>query len=153
MHNSYKLAIIYFIFFSLLLLISAFMLFEYKLGFDAKSISHYYLGNELTYTQPKTISGLLKVVYPHIFSIGLLGMVLLHFIYFTSFRRTKMFKYLIVGAYTTFFVEIVSPFFLLLDIKVFATIKLISFILMFILFISMFWIILHSIVTQKNQQV
>jgi len=153
MHNSYKLAIVYFIIFSGLLLVSAFMIFEHKIGFDAKSISLYYLGDEAKFIQAKTISGLLKVVYPHIFSIGLFAMVLLHFIYFTSFKKHKFFNYFIVGSYTIILLEIFSPFALLLSITIFASIKLISFVMMFLLFIIMFWLILHSIATQKIQQV
>jgi len=153
MHNTYKLSIVYFIFFSALLLSSALMLFLTKIGFSLEAISNYYLGNESAFIQAKTLAGLLKVIYPHIFSIGLLAMVLLHFIYFTSFKKTYKFKYLILVSYLAIFLEIFSGFFLILGATIFTFVKLVSFILMFILFLYMFWLILDSILNQKSQKV
>ena len=153
MHNTYKLSIIYFIFFSILLLASALMIFVTKIGFSLDAIYIYYLGDEANFIQAKTIAGLLKVVYPHIFSIALFSMVLLHFIYFTSFKKNRSFKYLILLTYISVILEISSPFGLLLGVSFFAAIKLISFIMIFILFLYMFWLILNSILSQKNQQV
>jgi len=151
MHNSYKIAIIYFILFSILLLISALMLFATKIGFSFVNITNYYLGNQELFMRAKSFSGLLKVIYPHIFSITLFGMVILHFIYFTSFAKTKLFKYLIILTYLSIFLEILSSFFIIFGAEFFSSIKLISFILMFILFLYSFWILLHSILIQKSQ--
>ena len=153
MHNTYKLSIVYFIFFSALLLSSALMLFLTKIGFGIEAITNYYLGNEPSFIQAKTLAGLLKVVYPHIFSIGLLAMVLLHFIYFTSFKKNHKFKYLILVSYLAIFLEIFSGFFIILGATIFAFVKLVSFILMSILFLYMFWLILDSILNQKSQKV
>lgn len=150
MHNTYKLAVVYFVFFSFLLVASAFMIFFTKVGFSFEGVSHYYLGNELEFIEAKTISGLLKVVYPHTFSIGLFAMILLHFVYFTSYRKSKNFNRLILLTYLSISLEVFSPFFLLLGVSIFAGIKLISFVLMFVIFIYLFWLILNSILTQKT---
>ena len=153
MLHSYKLAIIYFIVFSTLLLVSAFMLFIQKIGFAPDAILAYYQGDEEKFIQAKTLAGLLKVVYPHLLSIGLFTMVLLHFVYFTSFKKSTFFVKFIYLSYVTVFVEIFSGFALILGSSVFAYIKLLSFLLMFVLFIFMFFILLRSILTQKNPRV
>lgn len=153
MHNTYKLSIVYFVFFSILLLASALMLFLTKIGFSVESITYYYLGNEEAFIQAKTITGLLKVVYPHSFAMGLLAMVLLHFIYFTYYKKQRIFLQLIFLTYLLIFIEIISPFILVLGIQLFAFIKLISFVLMFIVFFFLFWIILNSIIGQKTRKV
>lgn len=151
MHNTYKIAIVYFILFSILLLISALMIFSTKMGFSPLGVSDYYLGNEEKFMQAKSLSGLLKVSFPHIFSLALFAMVLLHFVYFTSHKNTKSLRYLIVLTYLTIFVELISGFVLLLGVPLFAFIKLISMVLMLLLFFIMFWMILSSILLQKDQ--
>ncbi len=151
MHNSYKVSIIYFVFFSILLLVSAFMIFATKIGFSPADISSYYLGNEEKFMQAKSFSGLLKVIYPHIFAMALFTMVLLHFVYFTNYKKSKIFQYLIISTYLTILLEIFSPFAILQGATLFAIIKLISMLCMFILFFFIFWLLLKSILIQKNQ--
>ena len=151
MQNSYKIAIVYFILFSVLLLVSALMIFAVKVGFSPMDIFNYYAGNEDMFIQVKSFSGLLKVSYPHIFAIGLFSMVLLHFVYFTSFARNKLFRYLIIFTYISILLEFLSPFGIILGSSLFASVKLISFVFMFLLFFFIFWLLLHSILVQKSQ--
>jgi len=150
MHNTYRLAIVYFTLFSILLLVSAFMLFFTKIGFSIEDINTYYIGNEAKFMHAKTLSGTLKVLYPHMFSIALFSMVILHFVYFTKFNNSLYFRYLIILTYLSIFLEIFSGFFMILGISMFAFVKLASFISMFIVFLFLFWLILHSILSQKK---
>ena len=89
MQKVYKLSILYYLAFILLLITSAIMLFENKIGFSATSILEYYLGSEEKFIPSKGYIGVLKIILPHIFVFGLLSMVLLHFLVFTKHKYKK----------------------------------------------------------------
>ncbi len=113
MIKAYKLAIIYYLLFSILLISSAVMLFEHKIGFGFSSVLDYYIGNESKFITAKSFSGILKLVLPHIFVFGLLGMVLLHFLIFTKRRYKKSTIVLIYVTFFTAFLEMFAPFFII----------------------------------------
>lgn len=127
MIKAYKTAIFYYLVFSTLLLISSVMIFEQKIGFDINSVIGYYRGDEALFIPPKSISGVLKIVLPHIFVFGLFGMVLLHFIVFTSQRDKIFVKWLIYLFFITSLIEIFSPIMIILGFDTFAYLKLLSF--------------------------
>ena len=146
MTQAYKHSLLYFLLFSLLLLVSGTLLFEHKIGFSVASVSSYYLGNEESFTAAKTISGILKIILPHIFAFGLFLMVTLHFLVFTDKRGIKATRVLIYLLFSSAFLEIFSPFFILFGLEVFSYLKIFSFVLLEILTLYGIWLLFHSIV-------
>lgn len=142
MHRAYKGAVLYFALFSILLLISAFMLFEQKIGFSVGAVLNYYQGSSELYISPKSISGILKIILPHIFLFGLFGMLLLHFVFFTKRASTP----LLVLYFITASLELFSPFLIVSGYEFFAYLKLGSFFLLELLILYILWILFESIV-------
>ncbi len=66
-------------------------LFLKKLGFSPESVKSYFLGNEKTFTRPKSFSGILKIVYPHLLFIPLFSFTLAHFLPFTQRKVNHFF--------------------------------------------------------------
>ncbi len=145
MTDSYGYAVAYFLFFSLLLLISGTMLFEHKIGFSADEITTYYLGSSEQFINPKTYSGILKTALPHIVAFGIFFMVLLHFLVFTKYRNIFSVKTLIYLSFTSAFFEIFSPFFILMGVDAFAYVKLLSFLLLQIFVLYIAWLLFRSL--------
>lgn len=145
MQEAYKLSILYYLAFSLLLIVSAVMLFEHKIGFSYGAVLEYYIGNEEKFIPSQSASGILKIVLPHIFVFGLFFMVLLHFLVFTKLRYEKSLLTLIYAAFATALLEIFSPLLIINGFEFFAYIKLFSFfgLLAIILYIS--WLLFKSI--------
>jgi len=133
MTKAYKLSILYYLAFSLLLILSAFLLFEYKIGFSYEGVVDYYGGNEEKFIVAKSFSGLLKSVLPHIFVFGLFSMVLLHFLVFTKLRYKKSTLALIYASYIT-------------ALNFFAYLKLLSFFVFLFLVLYVVWLLFSSIV-------
>ncbi|DAB27439.1 MAG: hypothetical protein A2513_04955 [Sulfurimonas sp. RIFOXYD12_FULL_33_39] len=146
MIKAYKLSIIYYVIFSLLLVLSAYMLFDYKIGFEYEHVINYYLGNEERFIPAKSFGGILKLILPHIFVFGLFGMVLLHFLVFTKLRYKKSTLTLIYLTFITALLEVATPFMIISGFKFFAYIKLFSFFLFLILILYTCWLIFYSIV-------
>jgi len=146
MTQAYKHSLLYFLLFSLLLLVSGTLLFEHKIGFSVASVSSYYLGNEESFTAAKTISGILKIILPHIFAFGLFLMVTLHFLVFTDKRGIKATRVLIYLLFSSAFLEIFSPFFILFGLEVFSYLKIFSFFMLETLTLYGIWLLFHSIV-------
>ena len=145
-NKAYKYAISWFLLFSILLLISGAAIFAQKLGFSYMSIHNYYLGNDATFTVAKTFNGLLKIVLPHIFAFGLFVMVILHFMIFTKKRDTKEMQYIIYLSFLAAFLELFSPFFIILGLDFFIYFKIIAYFLFnFIILYTMF-ILIKSII-------
>ena len=145
MHKSYTYAILYFLSFSLLLVLSGFLLFDIKIGFSVQGVLDYYLGNEEVFTQEKTALGILKIVLPHIFAFALFSMVLLHFLVFTEHRDTPKAKGLIYLMFITALLEMTTPFFIINGYYFFAYVKLFSFFLFEGLIIYTGWLLFISI--------
>ncbi len=146
MTKAYKLSILYYLAFALLLIVSAFMLFEHKIGFSYQSVVDYYLGNEEKFMIAKSFSGVLKLILPHIFVFGLLSMVLLHFLVFTNLRYKKSTLVLIYLTFFTAFTEIFSPFLIISGLEFFAYLKLLSFFIFSFLILYISWLLFNSII-------
>lgn len=146
MQQAYKLSILYYLIFSLLLITSAVMLFEHKIGFSLNNILEYYIGNEEKFKPAKNSSGILKTILPHIFVFGLITMVLTHFLVFTKLRYKKSTLTLIYLTFITAFLEIAAPFLIVNGFEFFAYVKLLSFFLFLALILYISWLIFHSIV-------
>lgn len=145
MTQSYKLAIVYFLAFSLLLMLSGFLLFEEKIGLSVEAVTRYYVGDEVRFISAKTFEGVLKIILPHIFAFGLLSMVLLHFLVFTKHKKTKSIQWCMYLLFVSAFCEISSPFFILLGSAHFAYIKVISFVVFEASIIYVAWLLFRSI--------
>ena len=128
MNNNYRLSIIYFCLFSLLLLGSSIALFIYKIGFSVESIRLYYLGDEANFIQAKSFEGLLEVLTPHSFAIALFVMVISHFILFIKKAKTAKNIALVIALFISAFLEIISPLFIINGYTFFAYVKFMSFI-------------------------
>ncbi|MCK4974840.1 MAG: hypothetical protein KAR81_06270 [Sulfurimonas sp.] len=145
MQKAYKLSILYYLAFSLLLIASAVMLFEHKIGFSFNGLLEYYIGNEEKFISSKSLGGILKVLLPHIFVFGLLSMVLLHFVVFTEHRYKKSTIILIYLTFITAALEMFTPFLIVSGFEFFAYIKLLSFWLFLALILYISWLLLQSI--------
>ena len=146
MQQAYKYTVLYFLLFSLLLLLSGILLFGEKIGFSQEAILLYYLGDEERFLIAKSMSGILKVVLPHIFAFGLFGMVVLHFVVFTQSNRSKYMKFFIYAFFTLSLLEIFTPLLIINGFETFAYFKLISFFLFEFLVLLLLWILFRSIV-------
>lgn len=109
MNNNYRIAILYFCLFSLLLLGSSVALFSTKIGLSADAVSTYYQGSDALLIPAKSFEGLLEIITPHTFSMALFVMVLTHFILFIKKDKTPNTITLIIVLYTALFIEIFSP--------------------------------------------
>ena len=145
MQQAYKLSILYFLIFSLLLIISAVMLFWHKIGFNYLSVLEYYIGNEEKFIPAQSAAGILKMVLPHIFVFGLFTMVLLHFLVFTDIKVKKAFLILIYITFITALLEIFAPFMIINGFEFFAYIKLFSFFSFLALILFILWLLFRKI--------
>ncbi|MBU0720250.1 hypothetical protein KJ877_02795 [bacterium] len=150
MHKAYKISIIYFSLFVLLLLTSGYMIFELKIGFDAQRALSYYMGNEESFLAAKTNSGILKITLGHIFGFALLSMVVLHFLVFTKYRNKMFTKTLIYTILIAQFFEIFTPFLIINVSEVFIYLKIISFFVYMGLIPTVLYLLFDSIVQIKN---
>ena len=148
MQKAYKFSILYYLSFSILLIVSAVMLFEHKIGFSFSAVVDYYVGNEEKFISAKSFIGILKIVLPHIFVFGLLAMVLLHFLVFTEHRYKKSTLILIYTTFVTALLEIFTPFMIINGFKFFAYIKLFSFFVFLALILYVSWLLFRSIVNE-----
>jgi len=146
LQKAYKYAVLYFLLFSLLLLLSSILLFAEKIGFSQEDIVVYYLGDEERFLIAKSMSGVLKIVLPHIFAFGIFGMVILHFVVFTKSDKSKHMIYFIYGLFTLSLLEIFTPLLMINGFIIFTYFKLISFFLFEFLALLLLWILFRSIV-------
>jgi len=121
------------------------MLFDIKLGFSVDAILEYYLGNEEKFIAKKTWGGILKIILAHVFTFGLLSMVLLHFLIFTKFKHTKTLQKTIILLFLSGALEILSPFFIINGFIVFAYIKLVSLFVFEVILLTIFYLLFFSI--------
>jgi len=145
MQEAYKLSILYYLAFSILLITSAIMLFEHKIGFSYGAVLEYYTGNEEKFIPAQSASGILKIVLPHIFVFGLFFMVLLHFLVFTKLRYKKSLLTIVYAAFAVAMIEIFSPLLIINGLEFFAYLKLFSFFALLGLVMYVSWLIFKSI--------
>lgn len=146
MHKAYQIALLYFLLFSVLLLLSGGLIFYDKIGFDAVSLRNYYLGDEALFMMPKSFFGVLKVLLAHLFSFGLFSFVILHFLRFiTPFKGLGL---LSITTLVVALLEVLSSF-LILVWEGFVYLKLITFFGFFSLMLLLFFILLRSILIEQ----
>jgi hypothetical protein len=149
MHRAYKSAIVYFFLFSLLLLLSAGMLFWHKTGLTLEGVEHYYLGDATKFVVARTTMGVLKTTLQHLFSFGLFGFVLLHFLRFIPYKNYL--RLLIIALLVVSFLEIASGFCMLWFSSLFAYLKIITFFSYFLLVLYTFFLLMRTIfIHQKD---
>lgn len=145
MTKAYKLSIIYYFIFSFMLLLSAYLLFEHKIGFSYEGIVSYYLGSEEKFIPSKSHVGVLKIILPHVFVFGLFAMVLAHFLVFTKLRYEKSTLILIYAVFASAALELFSPFLIIAGLKFFAYLKLLAFFTFMALMLYLIWLLFKSI--------
>ncbi len=145
MQEAYKLSILYYLAFSLLLIVSAIMLFEHKIGFSFSGVLEYYTGNEERFIPAQSAEGILKIVLPHIFVFGLFTMVLLHFLVFTNIKYKKNIIILVYATFAIALLEIFTPFMIISGFTFFAYVKLFSFFALLALVSYLSWLLFQSI--------
>lgn len=145
MQEAYKLSILHYLGFSLLLIVSAIMLFEHKIGFSFEAVLEYYVGNEEKFIPALSSGGILKIILPHIFVFGLFAMVLLHFLVFTPLRHKKSLFVLIYATFGVALLEMLTPFLIINGWSFFAYVKLLSFFLFLGLILLILWVLFKSI--------
>jgi len=112
MKNNYRIAILYFGLFSLLMIGSGFWIFILKSGFTFEGMKSYYA--------PKSYEGILKIAQPHLLSIGIFIMVSSHFFLFSKYKSSMSLisKILYISAFvmitSTFGIDETDSFFILL---------------------------------------
>ncbi|MDA7816647.1 hypothetical protein N9A28_00480 [Sulfurimonas sp.] len=148
MQRAYSLAVFYYLLFSILLVMSAVLIFETKIGFSINGILDYYLGNEEKYILKQSFESILKINLPHLFSFAALAMVLLHFLVFTKHRFSKRNTILIYATFITAFLEIFTPMFIINGFEFFAYLKLLSFFLFLSLVLYISWLLFISIINE-----
>ena len=126
------------------------MLFEQKIGFSFKEVVEYYIGSTEKFIPAKSSAGILKIVLPHIFVFGLLGMVLLHFLVFTKHRFKKSTLVLIYSTFIVGFLEIFTPLLIVNGFLFFAYLKLVSFFLFLGLLLYVIWLLFQSMYNTKS---
>lgn len=146
MQKAYKLSILYYLLFSLLLIVSAVMLFEHKIGFSFNSVVDYYIGNKDKFIPSKSVAAVLKIALAHILSFGLLSLVLLHFLVFTKHKHKKETIFVIYLTFITALLEIFTPLMIVSGFEFFAYLKLASFFLFLVLLVYIPWLLFISIV-------
>jgi len=146
MHRAYRVSIVYFSLFTLLLLTSGAMLFELKISFDIEHAISYYMGNDELFIAVKTNSGILKLVLPHIFAYGLLAMVILHFLNFTKYKNLRAIKVVVYLVFISQFFEIFTPFLVVNISESFIYLKIIS----FFIFMGLIPFVLYLLVKSIN---
>ncbi|PHS56204.1 MAG: hypothetical protein COB17_10025 [Sulfurimonas sp.] len=145
MHQAYKLSILYYLIFVLLLITSAVMLFKTNIGISPNLVLDYYIGNEERFITAKSSLGILKIIKPHIFTFALLSMVLLHFLIFTNKRYKKSTLFLIYVTYIVAIMEMFSPILIINGYEFFAYVKLFSFFFFLTLLVYISWLLFYSI--------
>ncbi len=145
MIQAYKLSILYYLLFSILLLTSGALLFEEKLGLSIESIGEYYLGDESSYKAAKTTTGILKSALPHFLGFGIFAMVLLHFLIFSKEKKKKRTRIVVYLVFLSAFFEICSPFLIVYLGEFFAYVKIGSYVLFNALILYVIWLLFKSI--------
>ena len=120
-----------------------------QIGFNYEGIVGYYLGNEETFRPPKSYIGLLEEAHFHFFSMAILLVTLTHLILFTSISNGWKLT-LILGSFSSSFLEIISSWLVRYVSAQFAYLKLGSFIVMQLSLMAMMVIIFIYLFRKDN---
>jgi hypothetical protein len=145
MHQSYRIAIAYFVLFGTLLLASGAVLFFNKIGFSYEAVQNYYLGSETLFTTPKSSYGLLEVALPHLGSMGLFIMVTGHFLLFSDKRRKQLATKVVIALFIAALLDIFSGFLIVQGLELFVWVKLAAFALLQLLGLFLLWLLFGAV--------
>jgi hypothetical protein len=85
-----RLILVWFLLFVALLWVTNALLYFAKMTLDPASVVAYYLGNEATFTQPRSYQGMLEITHFHMFAMGILVLTMTHLLLFVPIaNRTK----------------------------------------------------------------
>lgn len=140
MKQAYRYAIIHFILFAVLMLLSAVILFGLKIGFSPEAVVHYYTGDAERFIAPKSAEALGEIVWRHLGSMGLLIVVLGHFLLFASRRAKARAATLIMLLFAAALANIFAPYGM--DEPFFVWVKLAGTLLLILGIVQLLWILL-----------
>ena len=90
-----RLVLVWFLVFVVLLWVTNALLYFAKMTLNPASVVAYYLGNEATFTQPRSYQGLLEITHFHLFAMGILVLTMTHLLLFVPMANNR--KALIVS--------------------------------------------------------
>lgn len=125
-----RVIVLFFLFYSLLFWLTNFGLYFFKMGLTYQSVVDYYQGSAQTFTQPKSLLGLMEVSHFHLFAMGIFLVTLTHLLLFVPISIPVKLV-LIVAAFTSalcdeassWLVRFVSPYFAYLKICSFVVLQ------------------------------
>lgn len=123
--NLQKMVIYLFALFSLLFVVSMGLVYYSKFGFGISGIKDYFLGNPEEFRRPKTVAGILKSLYPHIFTMAVFSFTLSHFASFSGDKRRMMILGILLML--SLGIDNFSSIFILFSGDIFSYVKMFSF--------------------------
>lgn len=120
----------FFLVFALLLWVTNFVLYFGDMSLRPASVVAFYLGDERTFRQPRSLRGLAEVAHAHLFGMGILVLTLAHLLLFLPVNvRVKL--ALVVAAFTSallnegagWLVRFVHPSFAIVKVAAFVALQ------------------------------
>lgn len=125
-----RLVLVWFLVFVALLWVTNALLYFAKMTLNPASVVAYYLGNEATFTQPRSYQGLLEITHFHLFAMGILVLTMAHLLLFVPMpngRKALVVSVAFVAALADeaagWLVRFVSPLFAPLKVVAFVTLE------------------------------
>lgn len=84
-----RLVLVWFLIFTTLLWVTNALLYFAKMTLNPASVVAYYLGNEATFTQPRSYQGLLELTHFHLFAMGILVLTMTHLLLFVPMANAR----------------------------------------------------------------
>jgi hypothetical protein len=133
----YTIPIRYMLIYAVLILVSGLWLFLLSQGLESSGSVMQTIKNVITTPADKSVEGLIEVVTPHLFSIGILIFVVAHFMLFSTkiSQKVSLIVAMILFAFALF--DIFSYFAITFGLLVSGWIKLVSMSLFVLLFLVM----------------
>jgi hypothetical protein len=125
-----RLVLVWFLVFVALLWVTNALLYFSKMTLNPASVVAYYLGDEATFTQPRSYQGLLEIAHFHLFAMGILVLTMAHLLLFVPMPNPR--KALVVSVSFAsaladeaggWLVRFVSPAFAYLKVAAFVTLE------------------------------
>jgi len=127
-----RLVLVWFLVFVALLWVSNALLYFSKMTLNPASVVAYYLGNEATFTQPRSYQGLLEITHFHLFAMGILVLTMAHLLLFVPMpngQKALVVSVAFVAALADeaagWLVRFVSPLFAPLKVAAFVTLEVV----------------------------
>lgn len=84
-----RLILVWFLVFVTLLWGTNALLYFAKMTLNPASVVAYYLGDEASFTQPRSYQGLLEITHFHLFAMGILVLTMTHLLLFVPMRNDR----------------------------------------------------------------